>query len=492
MYIDRIITYLTRFSLVHSFYVSVALAGALVSSQVSAAAVAKLPAAVEVAASDIERARTYYAEILKTTPLYADEKTQQYVASIGMRLAAIAPRTNVQYQFAVLDSEGVFAYSLAGGQIVISRGMLAYLNSEAELAAVFGHEIGHVAGLHQGRIWQQVARAIDLESKLESRFSSDQAREMLGTLSLARVRGYGREQEVEADAWGEQLLKKAGYDPIAAARMLMFLVQYDAYVEATGFRMWDLPDNDMSGAGVFATHPSSIARLELALKRQHATKLSAVPPDTAYLDKLKGLHFGVPERFGIQRESLFVHASHRVAFTLPTAWYAFGHREEVVAASADNDAIVHIQLETRTRDESLRDALKRIARFEKVKFEPLAGNAAKGEMATILADDGSQKGLYAAIDVGGQRVYCRGVARSAEAWANNQDRVLAVIRSLHVPSAMEATIEPLRIAVEQTSNAGELAPAAVFPVHARENTEILNQLFPNGGVEAGRWIKVVR
>jgi predicted Zn-dependent protease len=492
MYIDRMIAYLNRFSLAHLLSASVALAVALVSPPVSAAAVAKLPATVEVAAADIERARTYYAEILKTTPLYADEKVQQYVASVGMRLAAIAPRANVEYQFGVLDSEGVFAYSFAGGQIVISRGMLAYLNSEAELAAVFSHEIGHVAGLHQGRIWQQVARAIELESKLEARFSSDQAREMLGTLSLARVRGYGREQEVEADAWGEQLLKKAGYDPIAAARMLMFLVQYGAFVEATGFRMWDLPDNDTSGAGVFATHPSSIARLELALKRQHANKLSAISPDTAYLDKLQGLQFGVPERFGIQRESLFVHASHRVAFTLPTGWYAFGHRDELIAASADNDAIVRIQLETRVTDESLRDALKRRTRFEKVKFEPLAGTAAKGELATALADDGSQKALYAAFDVGGQRVYCRGVAKSTEAWVSNQDRVLAVFRSLRIPSAKEAMIAPLRISVEQSTKAGELAPAAVFPVHAQENTEILNQLFPNGGVEAGRWIKVVR
>jgi predicted Zn-dependent protease len=230
----------------------------------------------------------------------------------------------------------------------------------------------------------------------------------------------------------------------------------------------------------------------MSLKRLHVKQLATIAPDAAYLNRLQGLQFGVAAKLGVQRESTFVDASRRVAFTLPNEWYAFGDGDEIIAASGDNESIVRIKFERRTKDETLRDALKRMTRFDKVTYEPLSGGAAKGELANISADEGAQVAAYAAIDLQGQRLYCKGLALGAEAWGKNRVAVLALIRSLRTPIGKEASIEPLRIAIEKATIAGALTPVPAFREFPQENTEILNQLFPQGRVQAGQLIKVVR
>jgi len=80
----------------------------------------------------------------------------------------------------------------------------------------------------------------------------------------------------------------------------------------------------------------------------------------------------------------------------------------------------------------------------------------------------------------------------ADAWATNRDAILALIRSVRTPTAQEASLQPLRIVVERTKAAGKLPAASVFATHAQEHTEILNQLYPDGAVQTGQWIKSVK
>lgn len=86
----------------------------------------------------------YNQEILKQFPRYNDEKLQAYVQRVGERVARSSHRSNLQYHFTVIDSPDINAFALPGGYIYIHRGLIAYLGSEAELAAVLGHEVGHV------------------------------------------------------------------------------------------------------------------------------------------------------------------------------------------------------------------------------------------------------------------------------------------------------------------------------------------------------------
>src|SRR5918993_2259735 len=100
---------------------------------------------------EIEMGRKAHPQILQQYGRFDDEAIQQYVTGVGQRIAASSHRANLQYTFTVLDSADVNAFALPGGYVYITRGIMAYLNSEAELAAVLGHEIGHVTARHSVR-----------------------------------------------------------------------------------------------------------------------------------------------------------------------------------------------------------------------------------------------------------------------------------------------------------------------------------------------------
>ena len=97
---------------------------------------------------ELEMGKQLHAQVIASSGIYPDPELQQYVNDIGQKLAAVADRNHLEFHFFVLDDDLVNAMALPGGYIYVTRGLIAHLNSEAQLAAVIGHEIGHVDGKH--------------------------------------------------------------------------------------------------------------------------------------------------------------------------------------------------------------------------------------------------------------------------------------------------------------------------------------------------------
>lgn len=182
-----------------------------------------------------------------------DPALTQYVQGIGSRLAAQS-NVSLPYEFVVLNNSVPNAWALPGGKIAINRGLLTELESEAELAAVLGHEVVHSAARHTA---QQMSRGMVLQGLVlataVASSDSDYGNLAVGGAGVAAQlvsMKYGRDAELESDFYGMQYMSKAGYDPQGAVSL------QETFVRLSEGRRSDWL------SGLFASHPPSQARVE--------------------------------------------------------------------------------------------------------------------------------------------------------------------------------------------------------------------------------------
>src|SRR6059058_5783318 len=163
---------------------------------------------------EIAMGRDYDKQVAASIGLYPDSGLQRYMQQFGARLAGSSERPNLPWSFRVVDDPVVNAFALPGGYIYVTRGILAHLNSEAELAGVVGHEIGHVTARHSASQMskQQLAQlglAVGAIASPELGRYAGLASQALGVLFLK----YSRDNESQADDLGLRYLRRAAYDP---------------------------------------------------------------------------------------------------------------------------------------------------------------------------------------------------------------------------------------------------------------------------------------
>ncbi|HXH65009.1 MAG TPA: M48 family metalloprotease [Mariprofundaceae bacterium] len=201
------------------------------------------------------------AQVARNMPLLPDDDPLvRYVDRVGQRVAKVSDRPELFYRFHVVDDAEINAFALPGGYIYVDRGLLTHMNSEAELAAVLGHEIGHVTARHAVQQYTK-AQAYNLGMAVASIFvpvpyGADQLGNLLAT---AIITGYGREDELQADQLSIKYITAAGYDPNATAGILRTLkrledIQAKEQKDTTG----KAPEEYH---GAFSTHPETEKRI---------------------------------------------------------------------------------------------------------------------------------------------------------------------------------------------------------------------------------------
>jgi len=187
-------------------------------------------------------------------PFVTDPKIQEYVESVGMKIAAVSDRPNLPYEFTVLNNSIPNAWALPGGKIAINRGLLLELDSEAELAAVLAHEIVHSAARHGAQMMEKSilmgVGILGLEGLMHDHKYEDVVVGSAAVGATLIALKYSRQAELEADKYGIKYMSKAGYNPKAAV-----------ILQETFLRLERERDPEWMG-GLFATHPPSQERLE--------------------------------------------------------------------------------------------------------------------------------------------------------------------------------------------------------------------------------------
>ncbi len=222
--------------------------------------------------------------------LYDSPKLQKYVQRVGKRILSKLSEPEYEYHFKLLDNEMINAFALPGGYVYVTRGLLAVLDSEAALAGVIGHEIGHVIGHHGTKQAKKSMEALLLT--LAGLAASKDAREnaaawltLTTSLSQQILSGYGRDMEMESDEVGMLNAYQAGYDPNGIVHFLQGLRS----LERLEGRVYH---------GFLATHPDTITRIIDAEGKAELLKGRGKPVKRfrdRYLDMIDGLRYGKPK-----------------------------------------------------------------------------------------------------------------------------------------------------------------------------------------------------
>ena len=421
---------------------------------------------------------------------YDDGALAAYVDSVGRKVAAASEEPTLPWRFTILDDAVVNAFAMPGGYIYVTRGLLAHMQSEAQLAGVLGHEIGHVTARHSAKqiTQQQLAGlGMGLASSLSpslARYGSV-AQQGLGLLMLK----YSRDDETQADELGVRYATAAGYDP--------------REIPGTYRTLKRIADRaGQSLPGYMSTHPDPGQReehtTELAAKAA-AGKVNMNVRQRVYLDHLRNLVYGDNPRYGWFEGSRFYHPVLGLEMSFPPGWKTQHTHTALTGASADNQGVMQLTLPKDVAGKSPGDYLVGLTTTGKISGsrgapESLGQWPAWIGSITVPDGQGGQQGLVAGFVSVTSEVMLQVLGHGASAGDANERAILASIRSMTVLSdPRRGMVQPAHIRVQSAPAAGDFRSVygqlsgGLVPV---EEAAIVNGVELDEPVMKGQWLKL--
>jgi predicted Zn-dependent protease len=437
--------------------------------------------------AEIQMGREADPQIVATMGLVSDQGLQNYVNQIGQRMAALSERPDLPWSFKVVDDPIVNAFALPGGFIYLSRGILAHFTSEAQMASVLGHEIGHVTARHSV---EQMSRAqlaqvgliagTILAPDLQNVFGA--AGGALGLLFLK----FGRDDERQSDDLGLRYMVRAGYDPRPMPDVFAMLSRVTAAAGGGGTPEW------------LSTHPdpeNREERITAAINQLNENFDNQIVNRNEYLDRLDGMVYGANPRNGYFRENLFLHPDLTFQITFPAGWQTANQTQAVLAGSPEQDAIIQL---TVVPDAGTPNAAAQ-AFFTQEGITGSGGATSINGLSAVAGDfqattqQGELAGGVVFVRHGNNVFQILGYAGSQN-WSQRRNSVQTSLTSFARLTDSEAlNVQPNRLDVVTTDRGMTLrAFATEYPsVVSVEELALINQMNVNDVLPAGTKVKRV-
>jgi len=440
-------------------------------------------------AQEIQMGQEADAAVVASIGLYPDPVWQRYIQQFGARLAATSERPNLPWTFRVVDDPAINAFAIPGGFIYVTRGLLAHLTSEAQLASVVGHEIGHVTARHTAAAMSQqqlIGLGLAVGSMANSQVAkyAGTANQALGILYLK----FSRDNESQADQLGLRYLRRASYDP---REMPGVFVMLDRQGKASG-NAGRLPT-------WLETHPSPANRVA-AINGQ----IAALPQDfsgtsvnrDAYQRLLDGLIFGLNPRQGYFTGSQFSHPDLRFRIMFPDGWTTHNGAQAVVAVSPAKDAVIELsQASEPSADAAARAFLAQqgITSSSSTRMSLTGGLPAVSTPFAAATENGTLRGTVLFVEYGGAVYGIVGYAPEAR-WSTYQataGRALQSFQQLTDPTALNVQPQHMDIVtLVRATTIAQLVRERSSPA-AAATLALINQVEIDTPFAAGRLVKWV-
>lgn len=424
---------------------------------------------------------------------YDDPSLQAYVTQIGARVAEKSELSGKPFKFTVLNSPTPNAFALPGGFVYVTRGLLALMGSEAELAGVLGHEVGHITARHSAKRYSN-AQFLNLGSGLLGAATGS-----AGLQKIAEAGGglylssYSRGQEYQSDDLGVRYMTLAGYDPYSHAKSLAAIGLYSDTTSR-------LAGKGSQGTDFFSTHPNTPDRVRRAVEKASETgiKSGANPRhEKRYLESIDGMLYGEDLGKGFAKGRTYYRPDPGLAFTVPAGFSFGGNSQPVIAKGPGNILIAfdegRVAAKALTRDYLVSDWARSV-QLSAVKVSRVAGMEVVSGATTVTQQSGALLIYLAAVRYSADTVFrfqlqapggASGVAEAFNATIRSVQRLAA--NKISMPSPFRIQIVTLKSprSVEQMSERMEISKNKLDYFLA------LNALSKGTQLKAGRRVKIV-
>ena len=429
--------------------------------------------------------------------VYDDSKIGGYVAEIGGRLVANSETPRAPFRFTVLNTPDVNAFALPGGYVYVTRGLMALANSEAELAGVLAHEIGHVVARHAAQRYSRSVVA-GIGGAILGAVTNEQIGQLAGLGSELYLSSFSREQEFQSDTLGVRYLRRTGYDPGGMASFLRTLSAQTALAgKLAGV------DPNAAGSNFFSTHPRTLDRVNRAVAEAGGAD-GAVRRD-AYLDKLSGLVFGDDPSQGIVRGREFIHPGLRLRFEVPPGFRLFNTAEAVFARESSGGAIKFDSAGSETPPNALADPLVYLRRIwapnarltgtQRLEINGMDAATATTRVNGRVGNYGPLDVRLIAIESGGRDIFrFMFMTPPNRTAALNEDLQRTTFSFRRLSEREAARVHPLTIElfnVRPGDTSQSISRALPYDDFQQERFLVLNGLAPGQPLTPGERVKII-
>jgi len=423
---------------------------------------------------ELSLGRQAHQQIMKQYKDVESEALQNYVGGLGEELAGQSHRSNLIFRFRVLDDPMVNAFALPGGYIYITRGILAYMQNEAQLAGVLGHEIGHVTARHGVKQQSKAQLGQIAGAIIAAKTGSRSAAQGIGMAINAGLSGYGRAHELEADRLGAEYLARTQFDPDDMLHVIGILKDQEEFEKVRA----EAEDREpRSYHAVFASHPRNDTRLQevvQAAKRLEGQGGNRGKDNEAFLRK-------------------FFHRELNLHMEFPAGWRIENQPSSIVAIAPGNEEAIVVKLEDRGRREPPRRYLER--RFNSLRDGSYIGSGVEGYagIAAMNTPFGQRNARIGAV-YQGDRVYL--IQSSTKRGVPSANALMSTAGSVRPLTNDESELAKARHIglhrVQPGDTFASLAARSNLTNYAEAQLRLLNGMYPDGEPTAGQLIKIVK
>jgi predicted Zn-dependent protease len=422
--------------------------------------------------------------------------TEAYVRDVGGRLVAVVNDPRWKFSFQVVDQAEPNAFAVPGGHLYVSRGLLALINREDELAGVMGHEIAHVTRRHSARQQRQgiLPGLLSLPGKVVGGVVSENLGALINapidTVGGAWLSRYSRSQESEADRIGIRTAAEAGYDPAALADILSRLEQEVASQTGQEHRF-----------SIFDSHPMTASRLKDIRHRaptlKSAEKLRVAGDQATLFAKLDGLWWGENPEAGVFHHDQFLQPVIGFTMTFPAGWKHQNTPQYVISMHPRQEAMLLLGIAGPASDPEVIGGRFIEGMRTRAGVEPVSTRKSSlGEFPVFVVTylDRSGRGTvylhFAWVAMGGKTFQLVGLAPELH-WETLRNAALT-LRPMTDAERGAVTGKRLRIVTARQGERVENLSVRTGNVWSLAYTALVNGLDAEATLAAGRPVKIVR